>query len=586
MAKILVIEDDPLILENLLELLEAEDFEGIGAENGQVGLQKINQQKPDLILCDVMMPELDGHGVLTALRSNPDTVSIPFIFLTAKGQMSDLREGMNLGADDYLIKPCTAEELVKVIQVRLAKQSALEKSVGTDSESLEKIENLLYYDRTTQLPNRLLLRDQFTAFLEKIAQTSPPKSSENQEETPLLVPILYIDLDKFSRLNESLNYEIGNEILQEMAKRLQNFMKNHGIIAHVNSDEFVLVFPPASGKNYITKVTKKLQETLAKPLVKNRQELLVTASIGIAIYPQDGDQIDTLLKNAKKAMEKAKERGGNTLSFYNPVFHIGNPHVLTLSAQLSKALERNELKLYYQPQIDLKTGQMVGAEALLRWYHPTRGLTGPNLFIPLAEETGLIESIGEWVIKMACQQMRKIHTSTQQFLNIAVNISPRQLEQPNLREIILEALISSQLESRFLELEVTETSLIQNAHATSRKLNTLKAMGLRLALDDFGIGYSSLSSLQQFPFDVLKIDQSFVKDIPLNPKNNAISESLIFLAHQMKLKVIAEGVETQECLQFLSQHQCDEVQGFFLAKPMPFEEFHQLVIHRKSWPKS
>ncbi len=581
MKKILVIEDDVLILENLLELLEAEDFQGIGAPNGKIGLALAQQEKPDLILCDVMMPELDGHGVLSGLRRNPMTASIPFIFLTAKGQMTDLRKGMDLGADDYLIKPCTADQLVKAIHVRLTKSIAVKQAFMNEnivlaaalSKASEQLQQLLYYDRVTQLPNRLSLRDRFQDCLRKWQVEKPLEEK--------MIPLLYLDLDRFSRINETLGEEIGDELLKAVGVRLKETLANQELVTHINTDEFVIIGAPITQKKEAINLGKTIQEKLSQPFNVGQQEVFITASIGIALYPDDGDELEKMLKNGKKAMDKSKESGRNTTTLYTAAWQMKTPNLLSLETDFSYALEREELTLYYQPQVSLKTGEIVGCEALARWYHPVRGLVSPVKFILIAEETGLIESMGRWVLKTACQQIKKWNESFNRKLRVTVNLSTRQLNQIQLREEIMEILVTTGLNPKDLELEVTESSLVQDPDLAARRLKALKNLGLQLAIDDFGTGYSSFSYLQQFPFDTLKIDQIFIRDLPNQIKNAAITDAMISMAHQMNLKVIAEGVETPEELHFLKEHQCDEIQGFLFSKPLPKEEFEKLVASRK-----
>jgi diguanylate cyclase len=581
MKKILVIEDDVLILENLLELLEAEDFQGIGARNGKIGLELAQQQQPDLILCDVMMPELDGHEVLCALRGNPVTASIPFIFLTAKGQMTDLRKGMDLGADDYLIKPCTADQLVKAIHVRLTKSIAVRQAFINENTVLaaalskvsEQLQQLLYYDRVTQLPNRLSLRDRFQDCLRKWQVEKPIDEK--------MIPLLYLDLDRFSRINETLGEELGDQLLKAVAVRLKEALANEELVAHINTDEFVIIGAPITQKKEAINLGKTIQEKLSQPFNVAQQEVFITASIGIALYPDDGNELEKLLKNGKKAMEKSKESGRNTTTLYTAAWQMKTPNLLSLETDLSYALEREELTLYYQPQVSLKTGEIVGCEALARWYHPVRGLISPVKFIPIAEETGLIDLIGQWVLKTACQQMKIWNQSFQSSLRVTVNLSTRQLNQIQFREQIMEILVTTGLNPKDLELEITESSLVQDSDLAARRLKALKNLGLQLAIDDFGTGYSSFSYLRQFPFDTLKIDQIFIRDLPNQIKNVAITDAMISMAHQMNLKVIAEGVETQEELHFLKEHHCDEIQGFLFSKPLPKEEFEKLVARGK-----
>lgn len=309
----------------------------------------------------------------------------------------------------------------------------------------------------------------------------------------------------------------------------------------------------------------------------DRREIFLTASLGVAVYPWDSTEIEQLLQKAYQAMSQSKQKGGNQYKFYQATVEEEAADILALETDLRYALGRKELQLHYQPQISLRTGQIIGVEALIRWYHPHQGIISPAIFIPLAEQTGLINGIGEWVLERACQQMKTWQQKKLAVSRVAVNLSGRQFSRDNLGEILIKILKKTQLDSHCLELELTESTLVADLELTIRQLNTLKSLGLKISVDDFGTGYSSFSYLQKFPFDILKIDGSFIKDINENRKNAAITKALIQMAHQLNLKVIAEGVETQKELNFLINHKCDEVQGYFFSPPLSVDDFEQLL---------
>ncbi len=570
MEKILVIEDEAFVRENIVELLDAEGFEVISAENGHDGINLAQAMVPDLILCDVMMPRMDGYGVLMALRHQSVTAAVPFIFLTAKAAKADFRQGMELGADDYLTKPFTRAELLGAIASRLKKQAAVQKQYHTElQQAKEQLDYLIYNDSLTKLPNRLSLRERFK-------QIQPTENSNAQ-----LVTILSVDLDRFNQINDNLGHDVGNLLLKAVTERLTNCVGNQDIIAHLNVSQFAIILANIQHKKEAGGIAKTILNELSKTFALAGQEIFITASIGIAFYPSDGVDIEQLLNHANTALTKAKQQGGDQYEFYTVAFNIGSSDRLALQSSLRHALEREELQVYYQPQVDLHTGQIVGSEALVRWQHPERGLVSPDKFIPIAEETGLIVPIGEWVLQTACQQTKIWQTAGFPSLRIAVNLSSRQFGQIDLRKQLVQILLDTGLDPKYIELELTESMLIQNTEIAIRRLNALKSLGVEIAIDDFGTGYSSLSYLQQFPFDILKIDRCFIQDITDNLNKAAITKAIIEMAKNLNLKLVAEGVETESELSFVRQHQCDLMQGYLFSRPVPARDFEQLLTSGK-----
>ena len=588
MNKILVIEDEEFVRENIIDLLEAEGFEVIAAENGQIGIALAKDMIPDLILCDVMMPGLDGYGVLSMMRQDSFMASIPFIFLTAKAAKADFRQGMELGADDYITKPFTRAELLGAITSRLKKQAALEQRYHTElQQAKDQLNYLIHYDSLTNLPNRLSLRERFK-------QVQPTDSS-----TEKFISVLSLGLDRFNQINDNLGHSVGEILLKAVAERITACVGSLNIVARLTTDQFAIILSsnhrqnayPKTDSCPITQYKKEvgnLAQTLLKSLTQTfelkGQELFITASIGIALYPRDGTEIEQLLERANKALTQAKQQGGDQYQFYSATFNIGSSDRIALQSSLRHALERQELLVYYQPHVSLKTGQIVGAEALVRWQHPERGLVSPDKFIPIAEETGLIVPIGEWVLRTACQQTKIWQDDGFSALRIAVNLSSRQFSQIDLRHQLVSILIETGLDPKYIELELTESMLVQNTDVAIRRLNALKSLGVEIAIDDFGTGYSSLSYLQQFPFDILKIDRCFIRNITENPSNYAITKAIIEMAKTLKLKLVAEGVETESELAFVCQNQCDGMQGYFFSRPLPTHEFEQLLHSNKRLP--
>lgn len=580
MKKILVIEDEDFVRENILDLLDAEGFETVGAENGQVGINLAKDIIPDLILCDVMMPGLDGYGVLAMLHQDALIASIPFIFLTAKAAKSDFRQGMELGADDYITKPFTRAELLGAITSRLKKQAALETLYQTElQQAKEELNYLIHHDRLTHLPNHLSLREQF--------KQVQPKDSNDEK----LVTVLSLDLDRFNQINDNLGHAVGDVLLKAVAERIKTCVGSLGRVARLNATQFAIILAfeqqdacPIQYKREVGNLAQTLLNSLSQTFEIAKQELFITASIGIALYPRDGSEIEQLLNHANTALTQAKQHGGNQYQFYSTAFNIGSSDRLALQSSLRHALERQELLLYYQPQVSLKTGKIIGSEALVRWQHPERGLILPQKFIPIAEETGLIVPIGEWVLKTACQQTKVWQNAGFSDLRISVNLSSRQFSQIDLRHQLVAILMETGLDPKYIELELTESMLVHNTEVAIRRLNALKSLGVEIAIDDFGTGYSSLSYLQQFPFDILKIDRCFIHEIRKNPNNAAITKAIIEMAKTLNLKLMVEGVETEDELSFVCQQQCDGMQGYLFSRPLPSHDFEQLLKNNKYLP--
>ena len=573
MKKILVIEDEEFVRENIVELLDAEGFEVISAENGHDGVDLAKVMVPDLILCDVMMPGLDGYSVLAALRQESLTAAVPFIFLTAKATKADFRQGMELGADDYLTKPFTRAELLGAITSRLKKQTAVQQRYHTElQQAKEQLNYLIHNDSLTKLPNRLALRDRFK-------QVQPTDSSNEQ-----LVTVLSVGLDRFNQINDNLGHAVGDLLIKAVAERLTACVADGNTVARLTADQFAIILANTQHKKEAGIIAETILESLSQTFALAGQEIFITASIGIALYPRDGTEIEQLLNHANTAMAKAKQQGGDQYEFYTPALNIGSSDRLALQTGLRHALERQELQVYYQPQLDLKTGQIIGAEALVRWQHPERGLVSPDKFIPIAEQTGLIIPIGEWVLHTACRQIKNWQTAGFPSLRIAVNLSSRQFSQIDLRKQLVDILMETGLDPKYIELELTESMLVQNTEVAIRRLNALKSLGVQIAIDDFGTGYSSLSYLQQFPFDILKIDRCFIRNITENSNNAAITRAIIEMAKSLNLKLIAEGVETPSELSFVCRHQCDGMQGFLFSRPVPAQEFEQFLTSGKRLP--
>jgi len=428
----------------------------------------------------------------------------------------------------------------------------------------ERLQYLAHYDGLTGLPNRLL-------YFDRLDQALAWAHRNGQ-----LVVVLLLDLDRFKNINDTLGHDVGDGVLQAVAERISACVRDGDTVARLGGDEFVLLLSNITEDRDIPPIAEKVLDAVEKPVVWEGRELFVTASIGISRYPRDGKDAQALLKNADTAMYRAKEQGKNNFQLYSSRLDARSVERLGLESSLRHALERGEFLLYYQPRINLRSGRMTGMEALLRWQHPELGLVSPDEFIPLLEETGLIVSVGQWVLHTACQQNKVWQQAGFPPLRVAVNLSVRQFKR-GLSDIVARVLNDTGLESRWLALEITESILMEHKESAIALLNELNGMGIRLVIDDFGTGYSSLSYLKRFPIHSLKIDRSFVQDIPDDPGDMAIARSVIGMAHSLNMTVTAEGVETAQQVDFLRAQNCDRIQGYYFSPPLPAEVFTQLL---------
>lgn len=429
----------------------------------------------------------------------------------------------------------------------------------------QKLKYQAFHDSLTSLPNRSWFERQLAGAL------------SNAKRYDLLLAVLFLDVDNFKTINDSLGHSIGDQVLQNFAQRLVSCLRAGDTVARWGGDEFVILLPQISSSEDTIRLAKRITETLQQPIEIQNQYLYIKTSVGIAIYPQDGEDGESLLKNADAALYRAKERGKNNHQFYSSTMTSKASLLLKIENLLHTALEKNQLSLYYQPQIKLKTGKITGMEALLRWYHPELGQVSPAKLIPLAEQTDLIVPIGEWVLKTACKQNLAWQNLGIKALPIAVNFSPRQFQQPNMVSMVAQVLQNTGLQPNLLEMEITEGTIMQNEDFARQTLQELKSLGVHLSLDDFGTGYSSLSYLQKFSFNTLKIDQSFIKFLHQNPQDVAIIRAIINLGNSLNLRVIAEGVETLEQLELLQSLDCKEVQGFWFSRPLKAEDATKLL---------
>ena len=439
------------------------------------------------------------------------------------------------------------------------------KDISERIQIQERLQHMAHHDALTDLPNRNL-------FLDRLQQALNRARWHNR-----LVAVMFMDLDRFKNINDTLGHNVGDQLLLELSRRLGGTVRDGDTIARFGGDEFAILLDDIDSDSHISSLAQKLLDTLSMPFKINKQELFVTASIGVSIFPNDGDDSDTLLRNADVAMYRAKDMGKNNYQFYSDDLSARIFERLTLENHLRHALERNEFVLYYQPQVDARTNKISGVEALLRWQHPELGLVTPNNIIPLLEETGLIEKVGHWVLETACRQSRAWHDTGWPFIHMSVNISSRQFNNTNFISSVHDIINQAEINPEFLELELTESMLMRNASSTVNALHSLSGRGVRFAIDDFGTGYSSLTYLRRFPIDTIKIDRSFIHDVTDNPDDAAIASAIIVMAQSLSLNVIAEGVENQKQLDFLTSRNCHYLQGNFFSRPLPAEELTRLL---------
>ncbi|MGY6277164.1 EAL domain-containing protein [Methylomonas sp. MgM2] len=690
---ILIVDDNPENLTVLNKIL-LPVYRVLAANSGQRALRlAMSDPKPDLILLDVMMPEMDGYTVLAKLKANPVTSDIPVIFVTAMDSCEDERRGLELGAADYITKPVRpdivlarvrtrlelkrardrlrdqnafleAEVARRVAENELIMTSAGEGIYGTDTRGLINFINPAALNALGYTRDELLGRDTSIMLFNPAEEINPKLleqcflhrclagelSIERDEETfwrkdgtpfpvemtcvPLRhrdklmgavvtftditerktymaqlerksnfddltglpnrnlltdrlsrgitlcrteripLTVLVLSLGRFREINEGLGRAYGDKVLQEVALRLEKLVKESESVARLGGDKFVLLL---ENDGSLTGREHPVLASLSRPFLINGQETFLSPSIGISIFPKDGEDGETLLKNAEAAMYKARAAGGSRFHFYSAEMNTRSLERLTLENELRRAQEKDELRLVYQPQLNLRSGEIIGAEALIRWQHPRLGLVSPADFIPLAEAIGLIVPIGEWVLRTACAQNKAWQDAGLPNVTMAVNLSAHQFVGQNISALVETVLNETGLDPGFLELELTESAAMYDVDDFVLITQKLKALGVTLSIDDFGTGYSSLSYLKRFAIDRLKIDKSFVDEITQDPNNAAIAQAVTALSHSLNLSVIAEGVETEGQLKMLSAQGCDEMQGFYFSKPVSAAEFELML---------
>ncbi len=571
---LLVVDDSP---ENIHELIEAlkGDYQIQVATCGAKALAAVaGETPPDLVLLDVMMPDMDGYEVCRQIKAMPQGNRIPVIFVTVVDAVAEKVRGFDLGAADYITKPFDVAEVrarvrnhLELARLRRFLEDLVASRTALLEVSEEKYRTLVHRDSLTGLASRML-------FGEMLAQeTQRAQGGETR------FALLFIDLDNFKTVNESLGHAAGDAVLVEAARRVKALLSDNDSLARIGADEFAALVDAGGA---VDLRAQQLIDALGQPFVIDSKPIFVGASVGIALCPEDGGDTETLLGAASAALNQAKLQGPGILRFFSAdMSRIANDR-LTLEAELRAALDHpDELRLHYQPQVDLLNGHIVGIEALLRWQHPQRDLLAPAEFIPLAEESGLIVRLGDWVLREACRQVRRWSDAGLTPKQTAVNVSAIQLSRGHLVESVRDALAETGIAPHQLELEITESFVMADRERSFQTLRELKALGVRLSIDDFGTGHSSLAYLQQLDVHKLKVDISFVHDMITNSGNAAIVKAIIAMGHSLGLEVIAEGVENQGQARYLRSLQCDVMQGFLIAQPMPAEAMTEFLASFK-----
>jgi diguanylate cyclase (GGDEF)-like protein len=545
--KVLVVEGSPHDAGLMQEMLEESNIKGFSFQHEKVfrrAIDRLRENSFDIVLLDISLA--DTKGVESIHVINSEFPNLPIVALSNVSDEWVVVQAIKAGAQDCLVKgQGDGNLLTRSLRYAIERKQAE-----------ERLAYLAQYDHLTGLANRTLFKDRLTQAL--------ARADRNNEQ----VALMFLDLDNFKVINDTLGHDAGDIILQAVAERLKKCVRVTDTVARLGGDEFIIILDGLPKSDVPVIVAQKIISVLAPPFHVGEREVFITTSIGISLYPMDAKNAKDLLKYADRSMYRAKEKGCSNYQFYAAEMNIRATERLTFRSGLYHALDRNELILHYQPIVNLRSGKIIGLEALLRWNLPNYGLLSPDRFIDLAEETELIIPIGEWVIRKACESMQDWMGLILTPFRISVNISARQFRQGTFYDVIERILLDTELEPGRLELELTEGTLMEQTETSSSTLMNLKDLGVRISIDDFGTGYSSLSYLRKFPIDTLKIAQTFVKDLTNNSDDAAISKAIIAMAHSLRLEVIAEGVETVDQLSILYAQGCDAAQGYYLGKPI------------------
>ena len=557
--KLLFIEDnstDAAVIKTLLNKVRPNRFVIDWVCTLKDAITCLQNDEYEIVLSDLFLPDSEGSNVITAIQKQNSR--IPIVILSGEDSDEIALHVVQVGAQDYLVKGQGDGHLISRSLEYAIERKRIEHGLSF----------LAQYDSLTGLANRVLFRERLNRALVRA------------DRNKLMVALIFIDLDRFKNINDSLGHDAGDHLLIEVGKRFTDCMREGDTIARLGGDEFTIVLEDVKQIEDVSIIAHKILNTMIEPFNIDGHEIYISPSIGITLYPIDDMDENNLLKNADAAMYKAKEGGRNCFRFYTADMNEHLVEKMQLEAKLRRAIENKEFQLHYQPKFNINSNEVIGAEALLRWYSPKDGMISPAQFIPLAEETGLINSITDWVVREASKQNSSWQKQGYMPIRMAINLSPRQFNQPNIARTIFNQIICSDLAPKYIELEITEGALMEDTERSSEILNELKKRGIHISIDDFGTGYSSLSYLKKFPLDTLKIDQSFVRGVMEDPDDAAIVSAVIAMGRSLRLNVIAEGVETVQQLNFLAAKGCNEAQGYLLGKPVPAKEFTQFLTKK------
>ncbi len=622
-ANILVVDDTPENLHLLSRILTKEGYHVQGVKRGSTALKVIQASSPDLILLDIKIPDISGYEICQQLKENPATQDIPIIFISVLDDVVDKVKALNMGGIDYISKPFhIAEVLARIknqfnlleakaeirqlnaelearvrqrtiqLEAEITQHKRTQKRLKSSNRELEqeikerqrvqrKLLHMAWHDTLTDLPNRALLMSTLSEAIDRV-----------QQDQNYQFALLFLDFDHFKLVNDSLGHLVGDELLIAVAFRLRSCLNSQQTLARLGGDEFTILVEEIEDISEVIQIAESILSQFQYPFyLRNTYEIFINASIGIVLGTEDYEQPEEVLRDADAAMYAAKEAGKACYKVFDQTMHTRALIRLQLETDLRLAVERQDFILHYQPIVSLKTGKLLGFEALLRWNHPTQGLIYPDHFIPIAEETGLIVPIGSWVFREVCEQLNlwkneayyQSRNHPKSRFKLSVNLSVKQFLQPNLVSEFQEIMQNHNINGRNLKLEITESSIMKNIEEVIQILQQFRALKIQLSIDDFGKGYSSLSYLQKLPIDTLKIDRSFVKNMDENTDNLQIVQTIVTLAHNLGVGAIAEGIETKQQLSYLRTLGCEWGQGNLFSKPLNSNQAGQLIARNYCW---
>lgn len=570
-ARVLMIDDEPILIELVRAFLEEAGYEAFeGLSDPAKALGSIRKQTPDVILLDLMMPEVSGFDILEQVRADESMGHVPVIVMTSASDADTKLRVLELGATDFLEKPVDPSELVLRLRNTLAFKA--------------QNDRMKFFDPLTSLPNRKLFMSQL---LSTVRRTIASKKTS---------ALLHISLDRFDKVNETLGHRAGDQLLRAAARRLQDALRGGDTavrgdempqgwsLSRTGGNEFMALMPALASTHEPFMVARRMLKALEEPFDIDGREIYTSGSIGVSACPLNATDADALLQRAQTAHSAARSRGRSQYAFYSKELDAENRQRLTLEGDLRKAIGADEFELHYQPKIDLTSGRIVGAEALLRWNHPTRGRVPPLEFIPVAEELGLMTELAEVILEQACTQAARWRRADMNDLCVAVNMSATQFGDDRLLKQVEHAIRMARIDPAMLTLELTESVLMHDTEAALARLEAIKEIGVRTSLDDFGTGFSSLAYLRRMRIDELKIDKSFIDPLPEQSDSAAIVRAILAMSHSLGMDVVAEGVERVEQLAFLREAGCDVFQGFLRSKPVPADTFFEMVTKERTAP--